>query len=232
MSQGPTASLAMLRRRLTAATIRRSLLFSLTWLSAPLVVASLESTIDPMTAWEHLLNAMFGLFIPLLGLTTTLGLFRTLADPTQPTALVARHGANRRQGFAVAVMVGVAQALLLTSAGLLLSRVFCHPATEPIWNRDLLVCCGIGCLATGAYIAYLLAATRLGFGRAGAWMALGLDLTLGHVNAGWAFAALHRHVANLIGHPSDFSLSAGASSWILLGFMLLGLTFATARTPR
>ncbi len=226
------ASLATLRARLTTGSIRRSLILLLTWLTAPLAIASLEFTADPMTAWEHLLGAMFGLFIPLLGLITTLGIFRALANPMQPTALAARHGADRRLGFAVSVVVAMAMALLLTSSGLLLSRVFCHPATEPIWNRDLLVCCGIGCLATGAYIAYLLAATRVGFGRAGAWVALGLDLTLGHVNAGWALIAPHRHVISLIGHPSVFSLSARASSWILLGVILVGLTFATTRTPR
>lgn len=226
------ASLATLRARLTAGTIRRSLILLFTWLTAPLAIASLEFTADPMTAWEHLLGAMFGLFIPLLGLNATLGIVRALANPMQPTALAARHGANRRLGFAVSVVVAMAMALLLASSGLVVGRVFCHPATEPIWNRDLLVCCGIGCLATAAYIAYLLAATRLGIGRAGAWVALGLDLTLGHVNAGWAIVAPHRHVVNLIGHPSIFSLSTRASSWILLGVILVGLTFASAKTPR
>jgi hypothetical protein len=168
----------------------------------------------------------------LLAITATLTMYRTLANPRGPALLAARHGANRRHGFAVAIVVAMVEATLLTCTGLLMSRIVCHGAAEPIWNRDLLLCCGIGCLATAAYIAYLMAATRLGFGRAGAWAALGLDLTLGHVNAGWSLALPHRHVVNLIGHPGVFSLSARASSCVLLGFLLLGLTFALARTPR
>jgi hypothetical protein len=222
----------MLRAQLHVNANRRSTLFFLTWLSLGVLVAALEATADPLAAWERALGVLFGLFIPWLALTATLRMHRTLADPLEPTALAARHGANRRHGFVGAMAVTVVQAMLVTCGGLLLCRVVCHGRGEAIWTSDLLVCCGIGWLATGAYTAYLLAATRLGFGRAGAWAAFALDLTLGHIHAGWSLALPHRHVLNLIGHPGVFSLSARASSLVLLGFLLVGLTFATAKTPR
>jgi hypothetical protein len=202
------------------------------WVLSAILVASIEVTIDPLTAWEHLLEVLFGLLIPTMALFMALGLYWQLASPEQPMALAARHGADRRRRLLPATAAALGLAMLLTCAALVLSRQFCRPATEALLNRDLALCCGIGCLATGAYIAYLLVATRLGIGRTGAWVAFGIDLTLGHIDGGWSMLAPHRYVVNLIGHPGIFTWSAKASSWILLGFMVVGLAIGVARTPR
>jgi hypothetical protein len=196
-----------------------------------MVVASLEVAIDPLMAWERLLETLFGLLVPALALIQTFGICRRLASPQHPKALAARHGADRRRTLLSALGGAISLAILLNCVALGLSRTACHSAVEPLLNRDLLLCCGIGCLATGAYIGYLLAATRLGMGPMGAWLAFGVDLTLGHVSGSLSMIAPHRYVVNLIGHPSVLALSARASSWILLGFALLGITFALARTP-
>jgi len=232
MTASRAAHTISLRALAHPVALRQSALFCLTWIGTTLLVATLEATADPLTAWERLLGIVFGLLIPGLAFTATLAMYRLLANPLEPAALSARHGANRRHGLSISVASTMAQAILVTCAAIVVSRVACHGATESIWNHDLALCCGIGCLATATYIAYFFAATRLGFGRAGAWVAFGVDLTLGHIDAGWAFLLPHRHVVNLIGHPGVFAISARASSWVLVGIFLLGLTFASARTPR
>jgi hypothetical protein len=220
-------------RRVSLSRFLRSrvVAFGLLWTLGAMLVASLEVAIDPLMAWEHQLEMLFGLLFPAMALVQTFGICRRLASPQHPKALAARHGADRRRTLVSALAVSLSMAMALSCAALWLSRILCHSATEPLLNRDLLLCCGIGCLATGAYIGFFLAATRLGMGVFGAWMALGVDLTLGHINGGLSMILPHRHVVNLIGHPSVLALSARASSWILLGFAVAGIAFTLARTP-
>lgn len=210
----------------------RSALMSLSWILGSVLVASFEVAIDPLMAWEQLLGVLFALLIPVLALASTLALFAQLASPHSQIALAARHGVNRQRKIIPALVWSLLRAGVLTNIALVAGRYFCRPATEPLFQRDLLLCCGIGYLATTAYIAYFFAATRLGLGRVGAWFAFGLDLTLGHVSGGPSLVAPHRFVQNLIGHPDMLSLSAKASSWILLGLTVAGLTFAVTKTPR
>lgn len=205
---------------------------ALAWVLSTLLVASFEMAQDPLMAWERLLGILFSLLIPALALASTLALHRQFASAQATNALAARHGSDRRRGFALAAAGSIARALLLTMAALILGRYFCRPATEAVFRSDLVLCCGIGCLATSAYIAYFQAATRLGIGRAGAWAAFVVDLTLGHVSAGLSMLSPHRFVQNLIEYPAVFSVTPRASSWILLGFVAVGLTYAIARTPR
>lgn len=232
MIDGRWLQLEAWRADLTPRSLRRSGAFALSWACAVILVSSLEVAADPLTAWEQSLNVTFGLLIPVLGLATTFSLVRTLTSATQATALATRHGADRRLRFAVAVARSIAFAVTLSVLGLLLSRLYCVGANESVWTRDLVACWGIGCLATTTYISLLLAATRFGLGRFGAGLALGLDLTLGHVTAGWSILAPHQHVMRLIGYPGIFAVSANTSSWILLGVACVGLTFSIAKTPR
>jgi hypothetical protein len=202
------------------------------WTLIVVVVAKLAGVLDPLTAWEDLLDVLFFQLVPILALFVTLGLYGGLGNSWSPAALAARHGANRQRLLIAAMARALILSVIVTAVALVLSRQVCHPATEALWTRDLVMCCGIGCLATGAYIGYLSAATRIGLGRFGAWAALAIDLTLGHVDAGWSILLPHRHVFVLIGHPGIALLSGRASSLILLGFTVVGLTTCFARTPR
>jgi hypothetical protein len=210
----------------------RTVGLGLTWTLSAALMSTLEVEIDPLTAWDHSLFLLFGYLIPIMALAIALTLYGKLADPYQPLALASRHGANRQRKITGAMPVAIGFGMLLACAGLIICRQVAHAATEPLFNRDLVCCFGIVCLATIAYTAYLVASTRLGLGRLGAWLAFAADLTLGHVDAGWSAVLPHRHVANLIGYPLALSLSARESSLILFGLAFLGVAFATARTPR
>lgn len=196
------------------------------------VLAVLETAVDPISAWEHCIVALFGLGIPCLALKASLDSYRVLQNPSDPRALRARHGADRRHLLAGAGLGVLGSSLACFCVALVVCRVVSHSALETAFNRDFVRCMGIGCLATTAYIAFFVASTRLFAGRLGAWVALGLNLTLGHVDAAWSAAFPHRHVATLIGHPDSAFFSAQSSSWILLGFVVVGLTLTALRTPR
>lgn len=196
------------------------------------MLAVLETAVDPVSAWENCLVALFGLGIPALTLKASLDFYDVLQNPSDARALRARHGTDRRHLLAAAWLRIHGAALVWFCLALATCRVVSHSALEAVFNRDLLRCTGIGSLATTAYIAYFVAATRLGARRLGAWVALGLNLTLGHVDAAWSGAFPHRHVAVLIGHPNSNFFSAQSSSWILLGFIVVGFSLAVVRTPR
>jgi hypothetical protein len=196
------------------------------------MLAVLETAVDPISAWERCIVAMFGIGVPCLALKASLDFYRAQQTPSDPSALRARHGADRRHLLAGTWLRIHGASLVWFCVALLVCRVISHSALEAVFNRDLLYCTGIGCLATTAYIAFFAAATRLGAGRTGAWVAFWLNLTLGHVNAAWSAAFPHRHVAILIGHPDSSFFSAYSSSWILLGFVVVGLSITALKTPR
>lgn len=206
--------------------------FSLGVVLTSAMLAVLETAVDPISAWEHCIVALFGLGIPGLALKASLDFHRVLQNPSDPRALLARHGADRRHLLAGAWLEVHGAALGWFCVALVVCRIVSHSALETAFNRDFLRCLGIGCLATTAYITFFVAATRLFAGRLGAWVALGLNLTLGHVDAAWSAIFPHRHVATLIGHPDSTFFSAHSSSWILLGFVVVGLTITALRTPR
>ncbi|HEY5959153.1 MAG TPA: hypothetical protein VIV60_21495 [Polyangiaceae bacterium] len=212
-------------------TAIRALTFAAVWVLSSAGLATFEARVDPLLAWERVLEIEFGLLVPGFALVVALSLWHVLASTAHPAALATRHGFDRRLAIGPFILVQTVFAAVTIALSLLVARVLCHSLGETTFNRDLLVCCGIGCLATAAYIAVFLAATRLGVGRAGAWTALGLDLTLGHINGGPALFVPHRFVANLVGHPAALSTSAHASSWILLGFVAAGLGWVLLRTP-
>lgn len=206
--------------------------FYLSLFLGAVIVAVLETAVDPLAAWERCVEVLFGLGIPVAALKSSLDFYRVLENPSDPHALLARHGADRRHILTGVGIQTLACAILWFGLALVACRALSHSALETTFNQDSLRCFGIGCLATAAYIAFLLAATRVGVGRWGAWVAMGLDLTLGHIEMASAAAFPHRHVANLIGHPNATFLSASASSWILLGFVAVGLSVVYLRTPR
>jgi hypothetical protein len=210
----------------------RAATFAAVWILSSAGIATFEARVDPSLAWERLLEVEFGLLIPCLALVVALSLWRVLSSTDHSLALATRHGFDRRIAIAPAIAAQSAFAIGTILVSLVVGRSLSHVAGESTFGHDLLVCCGIGALATAAYIAFLFAATRLGFGRAGAWTALGLDLTLGHINGGPSLVTPHRFVASLVGHPAAFAVSANASSWILLGIVVAGLGFVVVRTPR
>ncbi|HMA93917.1 MAG TPA: hypothetical protein VKP30_14600 [Polyangiaceae bacterium] len=234
LSQGEQAEgiLGALLQRLSFAAQRRSLGLYLALILLTLMVAMLELTVDPISAWEHSLRTVFGLVVPVSATFSVLASSRVLASPMYASALAARHGANRRQHYAASLLAATAFVMAHTVVALVLCRAISHSATEATFNLDLVHCCGIGCLTAAAYIGFIGAAARVGSGRIAAWAAFGLDLILGHVEAAWAAIVPRWHVLNLIGHPSVTFLSARASSWILLGFVLLGIAIAIAKTPK
>lgn len=225
-------TIGRLMQRLTFGVQHRSLGLFLAPILLALMVSVLEVTVDPISAWEHCVGTVFGLVMPLSATVFVLASSRVLASPRYTSALAARHGADRRRHYAISLLSAMAFAMAHTAVTLVLCRLISHAATETAFNRDLLRCCGIGCLTSGAYIGFIGAATRVGSGRVAAWAAFGLDLTLGHTEAGWSAIVPRWHVLNLIGHPSVTFLSAKASSWILLGFMLVGIAIAITKTPK
>lgn len=221
-----------LLQRLSFGAQRRSLGLWLAPILLALMVSVLEVTVDPISAWEHCLGTVLGLVVPLSATFVALASSRVLVSPRYTSALAARHGADRRRYYATSLLTATAFAMAHTAVTLVLCRLISHTATEVTFDRDLLRCCGIACLTAGAYIGFIGAATRVGSGRIAAWAAFGLDLTLGHIEAGWSAVMPRWHVLNLIGHAGVTFLSAKASSWILLGFMLVGIAIAIAKTPK
>jgi hypothetical protein len=194
------------------------------------VAAILEQRVDALTAWELWLQIHFGLLLPGLCFAFALDLSRSDIDPLDIDATRARYGKNRRLLILRRLIAAIATGLFVNLGTLLWCRQLTVTATMPCFNHDFLICTGVCAIATVTYITFLGAAAKMGLGRNGAFIALLIDLTLGHAEGNWSLITPHRHVAQLIGYSGNLVILPSTSSLILVAIIVASTTWIAART--